>query len=1058
MKKQSISKFFEKRSVRAALVFSLVAGISGTITYFAFPNLVKGDAGGNGSFGGDDDGSDFQESSVDKFASKLTETTGIEGNLNFSVSFPDKDDDPTTMNVISVKDAELKVAIPSTKNIGFDFKGNLNYNDWNSESLEKATTHINLVDGNAYIDFWGGKVAYLDTEYKDLVGELISIFSDSIVKVPDELYDFLDKILGNDNSGDTEEPSEDETTSSDDNEGSSLANTSMNWTLVDDGAQSKQYRLDLGISDMTITLNLWSDADYNLTRVLAENLTFGDATMNLDFKTNINENELESIRSMVPADAKNYTSLYQLNGVIRKVGTAIAKERFGLDMDLNINHTEEKVDENIGINLDGNLDFGEKNFMAGLELVNEGDKSYSQKLNLAYIDAKTKEDSTAYLNYNDVTKASMNLLTMEALLSRMQKDGNNENSQDLSYLAKIFDFVFDSDIVKAVQKGRYEIIADEIEKINVSANKVVLGLKLDKLGFGSSSKVSIVFDGTKDAPISEITLSGIKAKNFALDGSIKVNTYFYNEFDTQGYYRMDHLPDVFDQVSDLVSSKQASLSLEGSVLDENQYGVRLNGGTNFDANLKSGTGSVVLSQINSNYTKNHLFALDVDEKQAFFNYNDNDKKEEYAGLNGSITLSSISDLIDFVKGLTGETSFKNRFGGIFSSLQQDATTGIINDVLAGKYASLLSAKILNACHLSSSQAELVINGDLFGLDHDIDIVIAFADTTKPQVNENGETTDQIVRNIKSISLKNFVVSNQTINFTLSLEPYKNVLSSLEKNVTYTDFSSVTDLAEYMLNTATKLDTYHLKSSVSVILWTADIITIDVDLYISVEENGTKIFGTLSNIPLIPAVNNDTWLFGHHGDDASFYRSVDFYYDGNNIYAHGVNPFGVFEAEDEDGVKQSYDLTEIQDYKYDMSYFKKTDNILHFLLKDVINMQDRLLKKVDTNGIALPESKSALATEKLFKSFSFDKENTAWNLTLDLGGLLGNDFLKDLELNVTGTKDKYVKDMDMALTIFAGVKIQLLADLSLESIGQNSFPEETFNNYINAHQSDAVSAK
>ena len=111
-----------------------------------------------------------------------------------------------------------------------------------------------------------------------------------------------------------------------------------------------------------------------------------------------------------------------------------------------------------------------------------------------------------------------------------------------------------------------------------------------------------------------------------------------------------------------------------------------------------------------------------------------------------------------------------------------------------------------------------------------------------------------------------------------------------------------------------------------------------------------------------------------------------------------------------------------------------------------------------NGISLPESKSALATEKLFKSFSFDKENIAWNVKLDLGGLLGNDFLKDLELNVTGTKEKYIKGMDMALTVFAGVKIELLADVSLESVGQKSFPTDAFNSYISAHQNDAVSAK
>ena len=1044
-KTEKLSKFFEKRSVRSALIFTLLAGISGTVTYFAFPNFVQGDAGKNDIIDNDSIDDSDTESSIDKFASKLIETKGIEGSLDLSVSFPDKDGDDSTMNTVTLSDATIKFAMPSKKNIGLDLEGTVNYNNWNTSNLEKATTHINYVDGNAYIDFWGGKIAYLDTEYKSLIGELISIFSDSVIKVPDSVYDLFDKILDNGSSSDS-------STDSSSDSSSSLADTKMNWTLVNDGDNSKEYKLEIELSGTTVALNLFSDGDYNLTRLVANELKFGDITISADLNTSISEDTISSIRSSIPADTNNYTSLLGLKGIIRKVGNAVAKERFGLDMSLNLTHSETDFSENMSLGLNGNFDFGTNNYIAALDLANGADNSYSQKLNVAYLNEN--DEQNAYLNYNDVTKVSTNLVTLEALLGKMKKDGN---SQDMSYLAKIFDFVFDSEIVKAVQKGHYELIADEVEKIDISSNKIVLKVKLDKLGFGENSLVTITFDGNNGAPISEIVLSGIKAKNFALEGTIDINSYSTISFDNNGYYKMEHLPDMFDQVSDLVDSKQATIKLEGSVLNENNTGLTFTGGSSFDANLKSGTGSIVLSQINKNYTKNHLFALDVDENQAFFNYNDNDKKAEYAGLNGTISISNINDLVGLIKSLTGDESFKNRFGGLFSSMQSNATTGLINDVINGKYAGLLSAKILNSCSISSSEANVVINGEIFGLESDINVIIAFADTQKVVTNEDGEATNETVRNIKSVSLKDFAIGNVKINAKITLEKYDNTLSTLDKTVKYTDFSSVTTLAEYFLNTANELNTYHLTSSASVTLWTANIIDIDVDLYISIQEGGTKVYGTLSNIPLIPAVNNDTWLFGNHGDE-SYYRTVEFYYDETNIYVHGVNPFGTFEAEDENGETKTYDFTEIQDYKYETEYFKKTDNIIHFLLKDIINMQDRLLAKVNTNGISLPESKSALATEKLFKDFTFDNENKIWDLSLDLGGLLGNDFLKDLGLTITGTSDKYISDLSLSLTIFAGVKIEVNADVSLENIGQDDFPTSKFDTYISNHQSDALTAK
>lgn len=1033
---EKISRFFAKRSVRAGLVFSLVAAISGTVTYFMMPNFISGDATYTPNDSDDGDLPD-EMSSVDHFASKLIETTGVEGKLDLSVVFPDKDEDENTNNVIKIDDADLRIAIPSTSNIGFDFAGTINYNDWNETSMDKATMHVNLADKNAYIDMWGAKIAYLDTEYKSLIGELIAIFSDSVVKVPDSVYDLLDKLGGDSSSGDS---------------GSglgSLTDTTIEWDLVTEGDTQNEYQLDIDLEGTIITLHLFSDKDYNLTRVYAKDIKYEGITINVDFVTEINENALGSIRALTPTDKENYTSLMGLKGVIRKVGSTIAKERFNLDMDLKINHSSESVDENINVALDGSFDIDGKEYIADLALSNGSDDSYSQNLGIAYL--TNNDDSNAYLNYNDITKASMNLLTLEAMLERMQNDGN---SQDMSYLAKLFDFVFDSEVVKAIQKGRYEIIADEVEKIEVSANKIIAKVKLDKVGLGSNSLVTLTFDGTSGAPIANVSISGVKAKDFSLEGNIDVITYRQDSFSAKGYYKMEHLPDIYDQISDLVNEKQASLSLNGSILNQDNLGVSLIGGASFDANVKEGTGSIKLEQLSSNYTKNHIFTLDVNEQKALFNYNDYDKKDEYAGLNGFISISNINDLVEFIQDLSGEDSFNKRFGGIFSSLQEDSANTIINDVLDGKYASLISSKILNKCDISTSGIDMVINGELFALDSDIEIVIAFKDTQKV---EEGKT-DEIIRNIESVTLKDFAISDMKINLTLTLNKYDAKLSSLDESLDYIDFSSVTNLAECALNTASRLDTYHLKGDMSVILWTADIISLDIDLYISLEEEGMKIYGVLDNIPLIPAVNNDTWLFGDHGEDASFYRSVSFYYDEENIYLHGVNPFGIFEAEDDEGIKTSYDLTEMQDYKYDTSYFEKTDNIINFMLKDVVNLQSRLLNKIDMNGLSLPESKKALATEKLLNTFAYDADELKWNLSLDLGGLLENDFLKTLDLTFGANSSNYLTSLELALTVFAGVKIQLLGDFSLENVGKDTFPTESFNAYVNEHINDEVSAK
>ena len=138
-----------------------------------------------------------------------------------------------------------------------------------------------------------------------------------------------------------------------------------------------------------------------------------------------------------------------------------------------------------------------------------------------------------------------------------------------------------------------------------------------------------------------------------------------------------------------------------------------------------------------------------------------------------------------------------------------------------------------------------------------------------------------------------------------------------------------------------------------------------------------------------------------------------------------------------------------------SYFKKTDNILSFVLKDVVNLQPRLLEKVQKNDLSLPESKQALATEKLLQSFAYAADTRSWDITMDLGGLLSNDFLKTLTVQLGTTTDEYLQSVCANLLIFAGVRIELNAAITLEDIGQDSFPTDAFDTYLSAHEADVA---
>lgn len=1045
-----MSALLAKRAIGGTLAFLVTGAVAGCVTYTVAPIISSGGDSGNTVI------STQERTPVDKFVSSINSMSGINGKLDLSLSFPNEKDANKADSLITVENADLLFA-SNDDGVGFDFNGALVYNDWdkNADDSDKFVTHINYSDKDAYFQFWGGKFCYKDAEYDDLLSEFIGIFGPDAVKIPNELYDLLGGLLGSD----SEESAE---------SGSSLmGDFSMSWKEVSSSDSGYTFSLGLTLGDtLDTTLYFNSDANYNLTRVMtadkynSENdpLEVSGLKVSLDLKAEVEENILTTISNKI-ADKENYTSLYSMKSLLRKVGVAVNKERFIASLDMSMTHTSDAgVKNSASLDLDGSFDFKNEKFGADISLLNNGDKTVSQDLKLAYLPSVDKEDHTGYLDYAGVLKAKMNLVTMEALLNRITDSTSGSESIQMD---KIIDEAFDGDLLKSIREGHYEAIAKHISLLNISSEHISFSLYLNDLNLGDDAKIDFVMDANESGnPIAEIDISGVSFQGFALDSfSLKVDSYSAShevKVVDADYNSLDRLPDVYDQVSSIVDVKEAKVNISASVLDGDKNGIVVSGDTAFNADKKVGTMKMIAKE-NKVDAKQHQVILDLDENAAKFNYDDASKHTaEHIGLAGKLSISSVTDIIDLVTNFTGDDTFNNRFGSLFDSLGDLTTETIIDQVMDGKYAVLISQHYLKSCVWTDDSVSFTINGEILGI-NDLTLKLTFEDKSVAAEDETAKS----VRNLKSVSLVDFEMNGNTINASLVLSSSGDVeipaatfanLSSIADEQFY-DFSSVSLLTEYLLNTATYLTDYHLQARFKVVLWTADVIDINADLYIKLDEdNKMSMYAKLSDIPVIQAVNSPYFI------PSKGNRTVEFYYDGNDIHTHSYVPFGTYSYIDEEGVSDTvnYDIDAKTKHENVPEYFSDTKNLMGFLLQDVVGLTDGLYEKLDfsTGSSDISFDASSLAFEDMLSDFSYSKTDKKWDLSLDLGALLGNDFLKSFDLSLGHKADKsgvydMLSDLSFSLSVFAGVKVELIGSVNLLGIGESNFPTDSFNSYIEA---------
>ena len=1017
-KKDKFLLFFRKRAIRVGAIYTALFALSAAGAYWATP-LLNGSLDSENSIDKNDvDGL----SNVDRFMAALTDMSGMQASINeLSVTFPDNDGIDNTTNVVSLAaGSKLLLSMPDTKHIGFHLDTTVTLSTPNSGIADVSKAMLVNYDGSdLYVSVLGAKYKYLSSTYEQIIDDFISVMGKDAVTIDPSFYSWVEGLIGG-MSGDI----------------SSTSDISVSFVETASTSSSYSYTCTITYGGSDYAIDMTSDTSYNLTSVKAS-LTFGDVALKFDITTDMKTPTLSAISSYAPSDKDDYVSIVNMNGVFRKVANLVKAKKFDVNFEGALTYKwgneEDKKDDSVSLNALAKINLADKDYRVGLNIKDAISDTRSKNVQIAYLPADGNNPQEAFLNYNGIYKASMDQLTLDALMGRVSNafDGSS-SSFDASKAKNLFSFVFDSDVMKAIGEGHYQQVIESIDDLKTSDDKIVAGINLKGYGFGDNSKISVTIDGNGQEGVNNIKLlrielSGISFKDYAFNGVITLDEYEEEAFVRSGFNRLEKLPDVYDQISGIANDKKAAFTLDADISIKDSADISLKGNMQFDANKNLGTGKIKVVEP----SKSHLLTADFNSADVRLQYQDADTPAKKGTL-AKISVSSVTDFVDFVSSLSSNERFTNRFVSPFSSVVGEiAISSTIEEIAAGRYGALASLDILKGYTFTDTQSVFTINAVDLGYDQDLSFAINYA--SEASADEEGG----IKHSVSSFQLLPTEFGQVTVGATLAFGQYdeENTANLSYEESEYNDFSHVSSLAKAAINTAVDYDTYHITAAADVTLWTANIIHIDLDFVAQYTDNGWEYYAKLSNIPLIPAVNSQYSIF------LGYRRNVEIVYKNGKVYLRGENPFGEhgYDTEQDRTDGKKIDWSESNAGTFSKEYLSSTENLLKFILGDILNVQPYYLDMIASSdsqmslgGLSFDMPK--LAYEDVLESTSYDAETNDYGMTLNVGAMFQTDYVIKASFGTKVNNDEHLTQLVFNAFVFAGVRVDFSFSAELIEVG------------------------
>lgn len=985
-------------------LFLSIFGIAASIAFFSIPERVR-ETPPPAHEGTDLPLPDVEAPShADLLIARLASEPHISGDVNVTIDFPDKDDDPSTGNEISLN-GTLAFGMQDLDDINLKLDLMLDYNG------VKKDLEATMADDGLYLSLTEHSDVKTFAEksgvkYKMVGGDLDTLILHivDLVGADSDIWDI--KTYGG--LLDT----------------SSMSTSGLDFGIecVSEGDWGYGYELNLDTGSFALNAHIESDLDYNLKKLEIADIAVGDAHISVLMDTGIATSAGEFAPVGNKEDYLHFVSSWDLiQGFYDLAGT----RKFGFNLNATVSHdystkeTEQVEELNFTANVNADIDNSVFNLSADFsnDVEKDGEiKTYNKSLAAGY------QDDSIFFNYNDIFKASLTTTSIGELVGKIQSDMGDA---DASSMADLTDFITEGDLIREIKAGRYQGVIELLKSVHCEDNKIEIAVALDEFGLGNDSEVVVTLDAQSTATsFASIAINNAKFSTFELNASIELEDYEAKTFEIADYPEMPKLVNIYDQFYNIAQAKKAGLALEGSINGTGDYlGFDFTAETQFDTVGAIGNAHLNVIERDAKFGDiNHDLTIDVDGFEDMkFVYQTGPQNGK--SLKGKFRFQTLKDIVGLVMDVINDKDPKiTKFTGSLTEMSMD---GIIADIQNGNYFALLQANILRSASVNEDGGmTFVINAADLGFDSDITL-----DIKRTVTGELDYLRVQMAVNDMTIDVKAKLVDYDDVNTQL--------LSSIAEDQ-FWDFSKIKDLIDCFYTTA-KLESFHLTANLKVKVGSiVSVLDIPLDFYVFDSADDVKVYGT-AEIPLRAGLNTSnitSWISGAK-------RYLTFIYTNDYFYLHRRDKISsvitAWNSED------SYRMTQ--------TFF--LDNMADVLINYVLGLDAGL---INMDELMKPTERTApIQYDEMITKFQYTESSHMWNMGLDVGELAGNNALGVADITFTANNADILSTLSLNLNISIINVVGEFKNLNEGGDNWTSDVETKWSSYISAHIGDTLNA-
>ena len=906
----------------------------------------------------------------------------------------------------------------------------------------------------------------------------------------------------------------------------SLDGMSNLTTNEEQNKTTKDWIFTINVSE-DITIVVTSDENFKLKRVDLGTIKAGKATIsgsiNFDFKP--------YSEFLLPCDDE-YIEVFNYSGMLKRFASLLSEDnqKLGLEFTADLDEVSSnqstdiaKVTGSLNVDFDalidldqyvygaepqptnsepdpqndneeeeGNviLDTLEKvGFNFQLKLIGQEDVEYAN-LDIAFIDGE------GYVKFNEqedgnglkssVMKIKIDTETMNWLVTELPEVISNLSGEESNDTLSTLSSFLSEDVASAIKDYDFSFIIDMITELSNDDSGVQLSLDLSSLGIGDNASVDLKINNNTAESFLDLDVRDLAFGDFQLDLDLDSAPFSAPELGLlNDYESVRFLPDVIEQVANLVDEQKTGFEISGSVLDNEGLGIVIEEGQGvgqFDngENVKAGYGTMVIKQYkyysNQVWAK-HELAVSVSNLPENVYEDTNGKKNnlnealfiygvpgnDAKNIKGKMHLQSFVDIIDIVKTFINGTEENNyedaakddpKYTKFLAPITKVLGMNELGNIISSKdYMKLSSNEFLKSIKQFNNGhgIEIVVGGGMIGLGSDL----------KLRINFKGDNTsdDQSIESIELVDLTIGEDNVKHINFKLALRDYDNDLpNAVNPNDAYMSLDGITTLLQLGINT-TRANFYHLSADALIKsdYKTINIPLTDINFYIYVDGTHVKLYGKIGSVPLLSLLGigfSSDYKITTNDISMSSELTFETYDDDDPVRPDGDEVGGYFNikrtfVEYNKGISIGSWVITKPETKYVTHQYRCTsknfmDNILEYLLCDLIGLKRSIVfsELIDLDSLGgdtdtTPKEDGYFSNAFTSKTDGFKHTVTGsgmntvntFNLGLNLDVLTGIDALKEANVTITSMRVPYgASSIDVLSSLSANVNLRFVVSI------------------------------